>query len=195
MAQVGAPHGVRGDVRLRSFTEDPLALAQYGPFETEDGTQILHLLALRPGKEMLIARLKGIEDRTAAEMLTHARLYVPRSRLPKIEDETYYHADLVGLLAVDDAGAALGTVTAVHNFGAGDVIELACARGVPSVLIPFTRTVVPIVDLEAGKMTVNPPEGTFPSRAAEPRDGRSAGATIPATRAGRPPTAQAEKEE
>ena len=158
VAQIGAAHGIRGEVRLRSFTEDPMAIASYGPLESEDGTRRFTIEALRPSKDHFVARLAGINDRNAAETLTNLRLYVSRDRLPPVEDdETFYHADLVGLVAVTPDGASLGTVTAVHNFGAGDVIEIKPDGGGETLLVPFTDTAVPEIDIATGRMVVVPP--------------------------------------
>ena len=157
VAQIGAAHGVRGEVRLWSFTGDPMAVASYGPLESEDGRQRFTIEALRPAKDHFVARLAGVADRTAAEKLTNTKLYVSRDRLPPVEDDdTFYHADLIGLVAVTPDGAALGTVTAVHNFGAGDVIEIKPDSG-DALLIAFTETAVPKIDMKARRMTVVPP--------------------------------------
>ena len=155
VAQIGAAHGIRGEVRLRSFTGDPMAIASYGPLESEDGTRRFTIETLRPAKDHFVARLEGISDRNAAEQLTNLRLYVARDRLPPAGDGEFYHADLVGLAAVTPDGAALGTVTAVHNFGAGDVIEIKPASG-EALLVPFTDAAVPEIDLAAGRMVVVP---------------------------------------
>jgi 16S rRNA processing protein RimM len=156
VAQIGAAHGVRGEVRLWSFTEEPAAVASYGPLESEDGTKRFEIETLRPSKNCLVARIAGVNDRETAEKLTNTRLYVPRDRLPPVEDdETFYFADLVGLAAVSPDGARLGTVTAVHNFGAGDVIEIKPDSG-ESLLVPFTETAVPEIDVAAGRMVVVP---------------------------------------
>ena len=146
---------MRGEVRLWSFTEKPLAVAHYGPLETEDGKRHFEIEALRPAKDFLVARLTGIDDRTAAETLRNLDLFVPRERLPPIEEaDTFYHADLIGLAAVTADGAALGTVAAVHNFGAGDLIEIALTAGGEPLLLPFTETIVPKIDLEAKQIVV-----------------------------------------
>jgi 16S rRNA processing protein RimM len=157
VAQIGAAHGLRGEVKLRSFTQDPKAVTSYGPLESEDGTRRFEIEALRPSKDHFVARLKGVGDRDAAEKLTNVRLYVPRDRLPPIaDDETFYHADLIGLAAVTPDGAPLGTVTAIHNFGAGDVIEIKPDSG-EALLVPFTGTTVPEIDVAARRMVVVPP--------------------------------------
>lgn len=161
VAQIGAPHGVRGEVRLWVFTEDPATIADYGPLQSEDGRSF-EIASLRPAKDHFVARLKGVPDRNAAETLTNVKLYVPRNRLPAAEDDdTFYHADLIGLDAVAADGAALGSVVAVHNFGAGDLLELKPVSGKATVLIPFTAACVPEVDIEGRRLVINPPEGTF----------------------------------
>jgi 16S rRNA processing protein RimM len=158
VAQIGAAHGIRGEVRLRSFTEDPAAVTSYGPLESEDGSRRFVIEALRPAKDLFVARLQGIDTRDAAETLTNLRLYVPREALPAIEDaDTFYHADLVGLAAVTPDGAPLGTVSAVLNFGAGDLIEIKPPDGEP-LMVPFTDTAVPEIDIKAGRLVVVPPE-------------------------------------
>ena len=168
IARIGAPHGIRGEVKLWPFTEDPLAVTNYGPLETKDGARRFEIEAARPAKDHLVARLKGVADRNAASSLRNTDLFVPRDRLPPIEDaDTFYHADLVGLAAASEDGAALGTVTAIHNFGAGDIIEIAPKSG-PSLLLPFTNAVVPTVDLAAGHVVVELPgeiEGDEPDSA------------------------------
>jgi 16S rRNA processing protein RimM len=158
VAQIGAAHGVRGEVRLRSFTEDPGAVMDYGPLESEDGTRHFKIEALRPAKDAFVARIAGVNDRNAAETLTNLKLYVPRDRLPPVDDaETYYHADLVGLAAVTPDGITLGTVKAIHNFGAGDLIEIAPAGGGEALMLPFTDAAVPEVDLKGRRIVVVPP--------------------------------------
>ena len=160
VARIGAPHGVRGEVKFWSFTADPAAVAGYGPFEAADG-RLVEIDTLRPAKEFFVARLKGIADRDAAERLRNVELFVPRDRLPATADtDEFYHADLIGLAVVDEAGGALGTVTAMHNFGAGDLIEVRPPAG-DSVMLPFTQSVVPLVDIAGGRIVVAPPEGAF----------------------------------
>jgi 16S rRNA processing protein RimM len=157
VAQIGAAHGLRGEVRLRSFTEDPAAVTGYGPLESEDGTRRFEIEALRPAKDHFVARLAGVADRDAAEKLTNLKLYVPRDRLPPAPDDgTFYHADLVGLAAVTRDGAALGTVTAILNFGAGDLVEIKPVGGGEPLMVPFTDTTVPEIDVAAGRMVVVP---------------------------------------
>jgi len=161
VARIGAAHGVRGEVKFWSFTADPAAVAGYGPFETADG-RLVELETLRPAKEFFVARLKGVADRDAAERLRNVELFVPRDRLPDTAAAAeFYHADLIGLAVVDAAGGALGTVAAMHNFGAGDLIEVRPAAGRDTVMLPFTQSVVPLVDIAGGRIVVAPPAGAF----------------------------------
>jgi 16S rRNA processing protein RimM len=158
LGQIGAPHGVRGEVRLRSFTADPQAIAGYGPLETEDGC-VVQIESLRHAKDHFVARLAGIADRDAAGRLTNVKLYVLRERLPAPDQpDEFYHADLIGLAAVDPAGEKLGTVVAIHNFGAGDLLELRPTEGRVTQMLPFDATTVPVVDLAAGRLVVVAPE-------------------------------------
>jgi 16S rRNA processing protein RimM len=161
VARIGAAHGIRGEVKLWSFTEDPMAVAHYGPLETADGARCFEIEAARPAKDHLVARIAGVGDRNAAEKLRNIDLFVPRERLPPIEEaDTFYHADLVGLAAISENGAALGTVVAIHNFGAGDLIEIEPAAGGEPLLLPFNETTVPTIDLKVGRIVVVPPAAT-----------------------------------
>ena len=157
IAQIGAAHGVRGEVRLKAFTEDPLSVTRYGVLESEDGKQRFEIETVRPAKDMLVARLKGITDRGAAEALTNVRLYVAREKLPRTADDEFYYADLIGLAAITASGEPIGIVKAVHNFGAGDVLEIAPARGGSTMMLPFNETTVPTVDIAGRKIVVEPP--------------------------------------
>lgn len=159
LARFGAPHGVRGEVRLKSYTETPLAVVDYGPLEAPDG-RAFRLTRARPAAgasaDMLVVSVEGITDRSAADKLNGLELSVPRSRLPETEADDFYHADLIGLAAEAVSGEALGTVIAVHNHGAGDLLEIAATEGSP-ILVPFTKANVPIVDIEGGRVVVDPP--------------------------------------
>jgi 16S rRNA processing protein RimM len=157
VAQFGAAHGIRGEVRLRSFTQDPMAFKTYGPLESEDGARRFTIEALRPAKDHFVAKIAGVADRNAAEKLTNVKLYVQRDRLPKIEDDdTFYHADLIGLAAVTPDGAELGRVTAVLNFGAGDLVEIKPEGGGNPLMVPFTDAAVPEIDMAARRIVVVP---------------------------------------
>jgi len=160
MGVVGAPHGVRGAVRVKSFTDEPEGIATYGTLEDESGAKrfTLRIIGTVKGEGMMIAALSGVFDRDQAEALRGLRLYVPRAALPPTAEDEFYHADLIGLAAVRENGVPLGKIIAVHDFGAGDVIEIARAVG-PPVLVPFTRAAVPVVDLAAGRVVVDPPAG------------------------------------
>jgi 16S rRNA processing protein RimM len=161
LGQIGAAHGVRGEVRLQSFTFDPEAITSYGPLQTEDGRS-LEIESLRPAKNHFVAKLAGIRDRSAAEQLVNQKLYVPRTRLPApAQADEFYHADLIGLAVVDRAGARLGTVVAIHNFGAGDLIEVRPDGGGDSQLVPFDELNVPAIDVVAGRIIVDAPLGMF----------------------------------
>jgi 16S rRNA processing protein RimM len=155
VARIGAAHGVRGEVKLWPFTQDPMAVADYGPLETEDGARRFEIETLRAAKDHLVARLKGVGDRDAASSLRNTDLFVARDKLPPIDEEdTYYHADLVGMAAMTPEGVPLGNVTAIHNFGAGDLIEIATIAGGEPLLLPFTETVVPNIDTALRQITV-----------------------------------------
>jgi 16S rRNA processing protein RimM len=157
LGQIGAAHGVRGEVRLRSFTADPEAIAGYGPLETDDG-RIFEIESLRPASGHFVATFTGISSRSAAEKLVNIKLYVPRERLPEpAADDEFYHADLVGLAVVDRAGLEIGSVVAVHNFGAGDLIELRLNASDKTELVPFDEATVPEIDLAAGRLVVELP--------------------------------------
>jgi len=162
VARIGAAHGVRGEVKLWSFTQDPAAVASYGPLESQDGKRRFEIEALRPAKDHFVARIAGVDDRNAAERLRNLDLYIPRERLPTIaETDTFYHADLIGLQAVTQDGADIGTVIAVHNFGAGDLLEIAPATGGETVILPFSSATVPSVEIATGRIVVDLPEGLF----------------------------------
>ena len=154
VARLGAAHGVRGEIKLWSFTSDPAAVVDYGPFEAADG-RVIEIETLRPAKDFFVARVKGIADRDAAERLRNVELFVPRARLPATDDiDEFYHADLIGLAVVDAGGAPLGTVVALHNFGAGDLIEIRRADANDTVLLPFTQAAVPQIDVAGGRIVV-----------------------------------------
>lgn len=155
---VTGPHGVRGAVRIKSFTAAPDDIARYGPVEDEAGERKFRLRIVGSAKGVVIGRLAGVADRDAAEALRGMRLYLPRAALPPPADEEYYHADLIGLEAALPDGTVLGQVRAVHDFGAGDMLEIERPE-VPSAMVPFTRAVVPIVDLAAGRLVLDPPPG------------------------------------
>ncbi len=157
VARIGAPHGVRGAVKLWTFTEDALAVKHYGPLMTKDGARQFEVTHVREAKGHLVATLKGIATREEAERLNGVELYVAREKLPDTSEDEYYHADLIGLAAVNAAGEPLGRVIAIHNFGAGDIIEVAPPNGA-TMLLPFTHAVVPRVDLRGGRVVIELPD-------------------------------------
>lgn len=166
VARIGAAHGLRGEVRLWTFTEDPMSVALYGPLSTKDGARQLEVAHARAAGDHLIATLTGVTTREQAERLNGTELYVARDKLPETDEGEFYHADLIGLAAVDAAGTTLGTVAAIHNFGAGDIIEIAPVRG-PSLMLPFTDAVVPTVDINGGRVVIEMPgeiDGEEPDR-------------------------------
>jgi len=156
VARIGAAHGVRGEARLWTFTEDPLAVLHYGPLSTKDGTRQIEVVKAREAKDHLVATFKGVADRSAAEKLNGLELYIPRDRLPEPDDDEYYHADLIGLTAETTAGEPLGRVIALHNFGAGNIIEIAPPSG-STLLLPFSNAVVPTVDIAGGRVVIELP--------------------------------------
>jgi 16S rRNA processing protein RimM len=155
---VTGPHGVTGAVRIKSFTARPQDVAAYGPLADESGARRLELRLLGAAKGVLIGRLSGVDDCNRAEALRGLRLYLPRTALPPPEEEEYYHADLIGLAVVLNDGTPLGRVRAVYDFGAGDTIEIE-RSGAPPAIVPFTRAIVPVIDIEAGRLVVDPPPG------------------------------------
>jgi 16S rRNA processing protein RimM len=160
LGEIGAAQGLKGEVRIRSYTEERGGITAYGPLQDETGRKI-EIESLRATPKALIASIKGVTTREAAEALAHTKLYVPRAMLPERGEEEWYHADLVGLAAVGRDGAPLGEVVAIQNFGAGDLLEVKPIGGGATVLVPFTRDTVPEIDVEGGRLTLVPPEGLF----------------------------------
>ncbi len=157
VARIGAAHGVRGAVKLWTFTEDPFAVRRYGPLSSKDGKRQFELAQVREAKDHLVATFKGVATRDEAERLNGIELYVARDKLPATDEDEYYHADLIGLAAVNAANEPIGRVLAIHNFGAGDIIEIAPPSG-PTMLLPFTNAVVPTVDLAGGRVVIELPQ-------------------------------------
>ncbi|MFV0245021.1 MAG: ribosome maturation factor RimM [Qingshengfaniella sp.] len=154
--------GVRGEVRLKSFCTDPAAIADYGPLSDENGTRSFTVTLTGQTKNALTGRLGGITTKEQADALRGLRLFAPRDRLPGLPDDEFYHTDLIGLEVIDTGGQLLGRVSAIHNHGATDLIEVQPPHGGTGSLLPFTRDVVPTVDLAAGRLVADPPEGLFP---------------------------------
>jgi 16S rRNA processing protein RimM len=159
MGVVAAPHGVRGLVRIKSFTEDPMAMAGYGPLSDETGKRQFKVEALSPSRGAVLARIDGVADRNAAEALRGLKLYVDRSALPAAGEQEWYEADLLGLAAVGRDGRDWGKVLAFHDYGAGRSVEVSGGAGGKPVLLPFTTEAVPESDVVGGKVIVDPPAG------------------------------------
>ncbi|NNF23892.1 MAG: 16S rRNA processing protein RimM [Rhodobacteraceae bacterium] len=158
---IAGAFGVGGLVRLKSFCADPEAIASYGPLRSEDGSKSFEITIETPIKSGFSARLTGIATKEAADALRGTRLYAPREALPSLPDDEFYHADLIGLDVFDAGGAQVGRIKAVLDHGAGDLLEIEGPELKASVLLPFTQANVPTVDLAAGRIVIDPPEGVF----------------------------------
>lgn len=155
LGQIGAAHGIKGEVRIATHTQDPLAIGTYGPLDTDRPGLTITIAKLRLHKNVVVAHIKGISDRTAAEKLNGVNLYLDRSKLPDPEEEDdFYHADLLGLEARLDSGVVLGQVSAIPNFGAGDLIEIRNPQSGDTYLYPFTKAVVPTIRVNEGYLTI-----------------------------------------
>ena len=154
LGRIGAPHGLKGEVVVQSFAAEPLDLKAYGPLTDEHGAETIHIKSLRAAGKGLIARIKGIEDRTAAEALRGTELFVERAKLRKPKADEFYHADLIGLAAHAPDGLLIGKIVDVPNYGAGDLLEIAPVAGGETLLVLFTKQFVPSVDIAAGKVEV-----------------------------------------
>ena len=164
VGRLAGAFGVKGEVRLKSFCADPAAIAGYAPLVTPDGRSFRRVRLTGETSGPLTARLDGVDSKAQADALKGTDLLAPRDRLPVLPDDEYYHADLVGLAVHDAGGALLGTVLSVMNHGAGDILEVArpgTPLGGTTVLIPFTLAAVPLVDLGAGRIVADPPEGSL----------------------------------
>ncbi|MEO1161315.1 MAG: ribosome maturation factor RimM [Pseudomonadota bacterium] len=151
-------HGIQGEVKLKSFTAVPEAIASYGPLDTSNGT-VLEIKSLKVHKDQFRARIEGVTDRNMAETLRGLELSIARDRLPEPEDDEVYHADLVGLSVLDPDGSQIGTVVDIVDFGAGELLELKLQDLKSTVLMPFNRQTVPDISLDAGTLTIDPPDG------------------------------------
>ena len=154
----GAAHGVRGELRLKSYTGDPMAIADYPRLSDESGKRIFKIISARPVKDdILVVRVDGIADRTVAEKLTNTSIYIARADLPPADEEEFYHADLLGLRAETRDGTLIGTIANVLNFGAGDILDVRPEMG-DNLLLPFTKKVVPIVEIAKKRVIVDLPD-------------------------------------
>jgi len=158
---IAGAFGVQGEVRLKSFTAQPEDIASYGPLVTEDGVQSFTITLTGQAKNGFTARLDGVRSKEAADALRGTQLFTDRGSLPNLPDDEYYHADLVGLEVFDTGGTLLGHVKTVLNHGASDILEINTPGQTATALLPFTRAVVPTVDLASGRIIADPPEGLF----------------------------------
>lgn len=151
-----AAHGIQGQVKVKCFTAEPSSLVAYGDLTDAAGSRRFRLKIIGPTKGGVVAKLEGVADRNAAEALKGTELYVPRAALPEPAEDEYYHADLIGLRVELADGTLLGRVLAVHDFGAGDLLEVT-REGRTTIMLPFTRAAVPVVDPAGGRLVVEPP--------------------------------------
>ena len=157
---ISGAFGVKGEVRIKSFCADPAAIADYNPLVTEDGREFI-LGITRSVKGGFAAVISGIDNKEDADALKSTRLYTQRAKLPVLPDDEYYHSDLIGLVVVDTGGEVVGKIKSVHDHGAGDILEITGPGLKSEVLLPFTKAIVPTVDLTAGRIVIDPPEGAF----------------------------------
>jgi 16S rRNA processing protein RimM len=157
LGAVAGAHGVRGALRVKSFTAEPEDIAAYGPLTDEAGSREFKLRIVGETRGQLVIKVDGINDRNAAEALKGTRFYVARAALPEPDADEFYHADLIGLAAENEDGAPLGTVRAVHDHGAGTLIEIRSNEGA-ELLVPFTKAAVPVIDIAGGRIVVSPPD-------------------------------------
>lgn len=153
---ITGPHGIRGQVKVKSFTENPKQMTAYGPLTDASGKKVYTLSVTGTAKGLLIAKIDEVKDRNEAELLKGTELFVAKDKLPETDDDEFYHADLVGLKALEEDGEEFGVVTGLFDFGAGDILEIRRWDG-KSVMLPFTMEVVPTIDLDAGHILVIPP--------------------------------------
>jgi len=157
---ISGAFGVKGEVRIKSFCADPAAIGDYNPLTTEDGKEYTVGIT-RSVKGGFAAVISGVDNKEDADALKSTRLYTERAKLPVLPDDEYYHSDLIGLAVLDTGGELLGKIKAVHDHGAGDILEITGSGLKSEVLLPFTKAIVPTVDLTAGRIVIDPPEGAF----------------------------------
>lgn len=158
---IGGAYGVRGEVRIKSFCAVPEDIETYAPLTTEDGNRSFTLAILRPIKNGFVARIAEVTTKEEADALKGTQLFARRDQLPSLPDDEYYYTDLIGLEVFDSGGALLGRVKSVQNHGASDLLEIHAPGATATVLLPFTQAAVPTVDLRAGRIVADPPEGLF----------------------------------
>ncbi|GGA36971.1 ribosome maturation factor RimM [Pelagibacterium lentulum] len=170
LGKIGAAHGIKGEVRITSYTEDPLAIANYGVLDTDRPGLSVKITRARQAKSVLIASLEGITDRNGAEKLNGVSLYIDRARLDEPEEDEFYHTDLIGLEVRQPDETVLGTITAVANFGADDLLDIRLKENGKSVFLPFTKAVVPRVDVRKGFVIAIPPQGWLEDTPRDPEE-------------------------
>lgn len=170
MGRIGAAHGIKGEVRITSFTQDPLAIAAYGPLATDRAGVTVSIAKARLAKSVLIAALEGVTDRNAAERLNGVALYIERDRLEDPDEDEFYHADLIGLRVRLSDGTELGEVTTIANFGSDDLLDIRLSGTGRTVYLPFTKAVVPEIHIADGYLVVIPPEGWLEDTPRDPED-------------------------
>ncbi len=158
---IAGAFGVKGEVRLKSYTTNPTDIENYAPFQTQDGTMEFDIVLTGQIKKALTARMTGIITKEDADALKGTELYVPKSRLPQLPDDEYYYSDLVGITVQDTGGTVLGSVRSVQNHGATDLLEISVPNATATVLLPFTKQCVPTVDMAQRIIVADPPEGLF----------------------------------
>ena len=158
---IGGAYGVRGEVRVKSFCAEPEDIETYSPLTSEDGMRSFTLALIRPMKNGFVARIAEVASKEQADALKGTQLFARRDQLPSLPDDEYYYTDLVGLEVFDTGGTSLGHVKSVQNHGASDLLEVHSPGATATVLLPFTRAAVPTVDLTAGRIVADPPEGLF----------------------------------
>lgn len=173
VGQILAAHGIKGEVKLKSLTQDPLAVAEYGVLQSEDGTQTFSIKIMGVHKGALIAKIKGVADRNAAEALarTKPKLYIARNQLPEPEDGRYYIEDLKGFNAISANGRMLATVKNIHNYGAGDILELTPADGGKDFMLPFKAPYASEPDIKKRTIEIMIPKGWLEEEGAQGRSG------------------------
>jgi 16S rRNA processing protein RimM len=159
LGRIAGAHGIRGEVLIKTFTRTPENIGAYGPLSDQSGARTFTIESTRATPKGVVARIQGVADRNGAEALKGVELHVAREKLPTAADDEFYHADLIGLLAVDPRGETIGEIVAVQNFGAGDLLEIRLAGTGRTELVPFTEAMVPEVDVAGGRVVVAMPEG------------------------------------
>jgi 16S rRNA processing protein RimM len=171
LGHIGRAQGLKGEVRLTSFTQDPLAIASYGPLESADGKRRFVITQASLRKDIIVARIQGVADRTGAEALVHQELWLPRDRLAlAVEEDEFLLSDLIGCSVVTAEGTLIGEVADVPNYGAGDLIEIMPVGGSITVLLPFTKVFAPVVEIAARRIVIDPPDGFLDPPEAAPPD-------------------------